>query len=82
MADYLYIKLFYLQFCLMEMTIHGYSLIILVLEMVKKLIKRCELLMFVTEIFSQNKSGKFQTKISTSIKKGDLKKLFTEQAFP
>ncbi len=40
--------------------------------------------MFVTEIFSQitGKSGKFQTKISTSFKKGDLKKLFTEQAFP
>ena len=38
--------------------------------------------MFVTEIFSQNKSGKFQTKITTSFKKGDLKKLFTEQAFP
>ena len=51
-------------------------------EMVKKLIKRCEPLMFVTEIFSQIKSGKFQTKISTSFKKGDLKKLFTEQAFP
>ena len=31
--------------------------------------------MFVTEIFSQIKSGKFQTKISTSFKKGDLKKL-------
>ena len=28
----------------------------------KKLIKRCEPLMFVTEIFSQIKSGKFQTK--------------------
>ena len=38
--------------------------------------------MFVTEKFSQNKSGKFQAKITTSFKKGDLKKLFTEQAFP
>jgi hypothetical protein len=63
---------------LKEMTIHGYSLVILVLEMVTKLMP----LMFETEIFSQNKSGKFQTKITTSFKKGDLKKLFTEQAFP
>jgi hypothetical protein len=38
--------------------------------------------MFVTEKFSQNKSGKFQTKLQHLSKKGDLKKLFTEQAFP
>ncbi len=33
--------------------------------------------MLLTETLSQNKFGKFQTKVTTSFKKGDLKKIFT-----